>query len=128
MLIFIFEVSLISKLSPSPDWFIGIDSLDLCVDSKWVDSITIEVSIILQSWDLKKILEIILALLFKVDVIDAGTDNGFAFTSPNWPTEPQEMIRRMTSTYPNHPASSFFYPGIKKLPIIASFQFVKVIA
>ncbi len=37
------KVSLISKLVPSPDWFIGIDSLDLCVNSKWLDSISIEV-------------------------------------------------------------------------------------
>lgn len=28
---------------PSPDWFIGIDSFDLCVDGKWLDGITIEV-------------------------------------------------------------------------------------
>ena len=39
------KVSLISKLVPSPDWFIGIDSLDLCVNSKWLDSISIEVHI-----------------------------------------------------------------------------------
>lgn len=29
---------------PSPDWFIGIDSFDLCVNGNWLDSITIEVS------------------------------------------------------------------------------------
>ncbi len=27
--------------------------------------------------------------IFQVDPLDAGTDNGFTFTSPNWPTEPQ---------------------------------------
>ncbi|XP_046648077.1 spondin-1-like isoform X1 [Daphnia pulicaria] len=97
------RVSLISKLVPSPDWFIGIDSLDLCVNSKWLDSISIEVG-----------------------VVDAGTDNGFSFTSPNWPTEPQEMIRHLTTNFPNHPASAFFYPGVHKLPTMASFHFVKI--
>jgi len=97
------RVSLISKMVPSPDWFIGVDSFNLCVNGKWLDAITIE-----------------------VDTVDAGTDNGFTFTSPNWPTEPQGVIHRLTSSYPNHPASSFYYKDIKKLPIMASFQFIKV--
>jgi len=41
------QVSLMSRMIPSPDWFIGIDSFDLCVNGNWLDSITIEVSIIL---------------------------------------------------------------------------------
>jgi hypothetical protein len=61
-----------------------------------------------------------------VDTLDAGTDNGFTFTSPNWPTEPQGVVYRLTHNYPNHPASSFFYPAIKKLPTMATFQFIKV--
>ena len=34
-----------SRIVPSPDWFIGIDSFDLCVNGNWLDSITIEVSV-----------------------------------------------------------------------------------
>jgi len=30
---------------PSPDWFIGIDGFDLCINGKWLDRITIEVII-----------------------------------------------------------------------------------
>ncbi|XP_057380781.1 spondin-1-like [Daphnia carinata] len=97
------RVSLISKLVPSPDWFIGIDSLDLCANGKWLNGISIE-----------------------VDVVDAGTDNGFSFTSPNWASEPQENIRHLSSNFPNHPASAFFYPGVRKLPTIAVFQFFKI--
>ncbi|CAH1155035.1 unnamed protein product [Phaedon cochleariae] len=37
------KVSLMSRIVPSPDWFIGIDSFDLCVNGNWLDSITIEV-------------------------------------------------------------------------------------
>lgn len=97
------RVSLMSRIVPSPDWFIGIDSFDLCVNGNWLDSITIE-----------------------VDPVDAGTDNGFTFTAPNWPTEPQGLIYRVTSRYPAHPASSFYYPYMKQLPPIATFQFIKV--
>ncbi|CAH1374315.1 spondin-2 [Tenebrio molitor] len=97
------RVSLMSRIIPSPDWFIGIDSFDLCVNGNWLDSITIE-----------------------VDPIDAGTDNGFTFTAPNWPTEPQGEAYRITAHYPAHPAGSFFYPYLKRLPPIGTFQFIKV--
>jgi hypothetical protein len=56
--------------------------------------------------------------------MDAGTDNGFTFTSPNWPTTPAGVIFRITNDYPPHPASSFHYP--QSLPSIATFSFVKV--
>ncbi|XP_026284618.1 uncharacterized protein LOC113210724 [Frankliniella occidentalis] len=97
------RVSLMSRIVPSPDWFVGIDSFDLCVDGGWIDTITIE-----------------------VDPLDAGTDNGFTFTAPNWPTEPQGVVYRITSTHPQHPAGSFYYPFLKRLPAIATFQFIKV--
>lgn len=62
----------------------------------------------------------------ELDPLDAGTDNGFTFTAPNWPTEPQGIVYRMTSHYPAHPAGSFYYPQNKRLPPIATFQFIKV--
>lgn len=63
---------------------------------------------------------------FQVDPIDAGTDNGFTFTAPNWQTEPQGEAYRITAHYPAHPAGSFFYPYLKRLPPIGTFQFIKV--
>lgn len=75
----------------------------LCVGGSWMESVTVE-----------------------MDPLDAGTDNGFTFTAPNWPTEPQGVIYRITSRYPAHPAGSFFYPQSKRLPPIATFQFIKV--
>ena len=57
--------------------------------------------------------------------MDAGTDNGFTFTSPNWPTSPQAAIFRISHDYPAHPASSFNYPDKPSLPPIAKFTFVK---
>lgn len=62
----------------------------------------------------------------EMDPLDAGTDNGFTFTAPNWPTDPQGIIYRITSRYPAHPAGSFYYPQNKRLPPIATFQFIKV--
>jgi spondin-2 len=61
-----------------------------------------------------------------LDPVDAGTDNGFTFTAPNWATDPPGVVFRVTNTYPPHPAGSFHYPFLKRLPAIAFFQFVKV--
>ncbi len=57
--------------------------------------------------------------------MDAGTDNGFTFTSPNWPTTPPGLIFRVTNVYPSHPAGSFYYPERSSLPTIAAFTFRK---
>ena len=32
-----------SKLIPSPDWFVGLDSIDLCENGHFVETVTIEV-------------------------------------------------------------------------------------
>ena len=40
----IFQISVMTKLVPSPDWFIGLDSLDLCSQGSFVDSVITEVS------------------------------------------------------------------------------------
>jgi len=93
---------MISKLVPSPDWFVGLDSIDLCQDGQFIETISL-----------------------KVNPLDGGTDNGFTFTSPNWPTEPQGTIFEIKSDYPVHPAGSFHYPHLKELPTIATFTFIK---
>ncbi|MGH0129072.1 UNVERIFIED_CONTAM: hypothetical protein FKN15_015671 [Acipenser sinensis] len=84
------------KIIPSPDWFVGVDSLDLCDGGQWVQ----EVSLDLYPYD-------------------AGTDSGFTFSSPNYLTVPQENITQITSQNPNHPANSFYYPKLEKLPPLA---------
>ena len=83
--------------------FVCVSLVQLCVGGSWIDSVTVE-----------------------MDPLDGGTDNGFTFTAPNWPTDPQGIIYRITSRYPAHPAGSFFYPQNKRLPPIATFQFIKV--
>ena len=32
-------VSVTSMIAPSPDWFVGVDTLDLCDDSSWVNEV-----------------------------------------------------------------------------------------
>jgi len=92
------KVSVITKLVPSPDWFVGLDSIELCKDGQFIENLAI-----------------------KVDPLDGGTDNGFTFTSPNWPTEPQGGVFRISHNYPTHPAGSFHYPHLTQLPTLAQF-------
>ena len=104
---------------PSPDWFIGLDSLNLCQDNHFIDSITTEVFFLL-------LLILPNPIFFKAFPLDAGTDNGFTFTSPNWPTDPPGVIFQISSQYPTHPAGSFNYPHLDKLPTLAIIQITKV--
>ncbi len=68
------HLSITSMVAPSPDWFIGIDSLDLYENNEWKDNITINLK-----------------------VYDAGSDGGTRFTSGNLPLNNQEVITLLTS-------------------------------
>ncbi len=61
-------VSLVSMIAPSPDWFVGVDSLPLMQNGQWVDRI-----VTLPAWD-------------------AGTDMGMQFTSPDMDMVPSAPI------------------------------------
>ena len=58
--------------------------------------------------------------------LDGGTDNGFTFTSPNWATQPADEVFTITSTYPAHPAGSFNYPHLARLPTLAVYSLTKL--
>lgn len=96
-------VSTMMKIIPSPDWFVGLDSIDLCRGGGWLDKIT-----------------------FDLGPVDAGTDKGFTFTSPNWQDVPQKPVSVITSSEPSHPANSFFYPEKESLPRLATITFSRV--
>jgi hypothetical protein len=72
-------VTLVSMIAPSPDWFVGVDSLNLFEDGSFVD----EKTMVLYAYD-------------------AGTDSGTTYTSPNDPTDPPVPIFKIEG-YP------FFY-------------------
>ncbi|KAL4709597.1 hypothetical protein ACJJTC_007328 [Scirpophaga incertulas] len=96
-------LSLICHLIPSPDWFIGVDSVDLCVDFSWVDQITLD-----------------------LDPLDAGAASGLTFTAPRWETVPPEPVTKHQPKNPNHPSAGFYYPELRELPNIAKLQITKI--
>ena len=97
------KVSVISRLVPSPDWFVGLSGLELCKGGKWIEE-SVE----------------------DLGPYDAGTDRGFTFTAPNWPENPPKPISKITSQFPDHPANGFYYPDLDKLPTIARIYIKRV--
>ncbi|XP_016083786.1 spondin-2 [Ornithorhynchus anatinus] len=96
-------VSFVVKIIPSPDWFVGVDSLNLCEGNQWKEQVTLDLY-----------------------PYDAGTDSGFTFSSPNFATIPQDTVTEITSSSPSHPANSFYYPKLKSLPPIARVTLFKL--
>jgi hypothetical protein len=68
------QVTLVSMLAPSPDWFVGVSGLSLVESGDWVA----EKVVVLQPWD-------------------AGTDSGATFTSADVRTAPFEPIQLIRS-------------------------------
>jgi len=66
------EVSIVSMVAPSPDWFVGVSSVRLADGKNWVASRVIELY-----------------------PYDAGTDSGTTFEAPNQPTTPPVLIRKI---------------------------------
>ncbi|XP_071452758.1 spondin-1 isoform X2 [Hetaerina americana] len=89
-------MSLVSMLDPSPDWIVGVSGLELCLrNCSWVESKVLN----LYPWD-------------------AGTDDGITYISPDSPTQPQDAIRRITSSFPNDKRSPFYDPtGAEMKPL-----------
>lgn len=67
------RVSLVSMVAPSPDWFVGVQGIDLFAGDVWA----VEVAVDLYPWD-------------------AGTDGGGTYTSPNFDMVPQDPISELT--------------------------------
>jgi hypothetical protein len=71
-------VSLVSMVAPSPDWFVGVDSLSLVERGDWVA----EKQATLYPWD-------------------AGTDSGVTYAAADLVTQPRGVIHRLEG----HPVS-----------------------
>jgi Spondin_N len=67
-------VTLVSMVAPSPDWFVGVSSLPLFQDGRWVESRRVD----LVPWD-------------------AGTDSGSTFTAPDLVTTPPQAVSRIVT-------------------------------
>lgn len=68
------QLTLVSMIAPSPDWFVGVHGLDLIQNGAWVDNLTVDLY-----------------------AYDAGTDSGVTYTSANQPTNPAQPIARVTT-------------------------------
>jgi spondin-1 len=90
-------VSLVSMIYPSPDWFVGVSGLELCLSNG--------------SWVEQKILNLY--------PYDAGTDSGPTYISPDQPTIPKEAIKRIKPNQPNDPRSPFHDPDNKEMKPLA---------
>lgn len=67
------QVSFVVRIVPSPDWFVGVDSLDLCDGDRWREQAALDLY-----------------------PYDAGTDSGFTFSSPNFATIPQDTVTEVS--------------------------------
>lgn len=66
-------VTLVAMIAPSPDWFVGVEGLDLRPGGQWASQITVD----LYAWD-------------------AGTDSGQGYSSGDSPTNPPVPIFAIT--------------------------------
>ncbi|GAU98091.1 hypothetical protein RvY_09282-2 [Ramazzottius varieornatus] len=97
-------LSLASMFGPSPDWLVGIDSLNLCLKNcSWTDRKEID--------------------LFP---FDAGTDSGVTYMAENSPTNPRERIHNITSRYPKNPSSPFYDPMGKPMTPLAKLVITRM--
>jgi hypothetical protein len=62
-------VTLVTMVAPSPDWFVGVTSLELFRNGQWVDEVRVDLS-----------------------AHDAGTDSGPTYRSPDQATIPRQPI------------------------------------
>ncbi|XP_014208729.1 spondin-1-like isoform X2 [Copidosoma floridanum] len=71
-------VSLVARIDPSPDWFVGVHSMELCrPDCTWLGS-----------------------KVFNLYAFDAGVRNGMLYEDLDGLTEPREVIQRLNMTWP----------------------------
>ena len=85
-----------TKIVPSPDWFVGLSSVELCNNGGFIKSHVEEVCLSLMRL---KSAKTTLTNAIKAFPLDAGTDNGFTFTSPNWETEPRGEVFQITNRF-----------------------------
>ncbi len=68
-------VSLVSMIAPSPDWFVGVDSLNMRQNNQWREQFSIELK-----------------------AYDAGSDSGTNYTSADASTNPPDPITEIISS------------------------------
>ena len=81
-------LSFVSKLSPSPDWMVGVSMMEMCqTNCTWMN----RQDILLYPWDI-------------------GVDSGVTYQSEGRPTTPLQAVQRITSQHPQDENSPFYRP------------------
>lgn len=91
-------LTLVTMVAPSPDWFVGVNGLDLYDGGTWADGLVVD----LFAWD-------------------AGTDSGSSFTSGNQDTNPQQPIALLDNPLASLPALGSFTFTLLAVPEPSAF-------
>ncbi|CAG9820006.1 unnamed protein product [Phaedon cochleariae] len=95
-------VSLVSKITPSPDWIVGVSDFELCMsDCTWAEYYS-----------------------FNLYPIDVGTDDGIEYSSSR-PIRRQKEITSITPNNPNDPRSPFYNEDGEPINPIAKLHFTR---
>ncbi|CAH1113577.1 unnamed protein product [Psylliodes chrysocephalus] len=96
-------VSLVSKITPSPDWFVGVANFELCKsDCTWAESYT-----------------------YNLYPLDAGTDDGLGYLSSEPLHFSHKVIMPITQNNPNNPQSPFYDEDGNPMNPIAKIHFIR---
>jgi hypothetical protein len=68
-------VTVLSKIKPSPDWFVGANNVQLYVNGAWLDTLSVNIV-----------------------AYDAGTDMGTSFESADQPNNPAQPVSIITTS------------------------------
>ena len=79
------DVVTVSKVLPSPDWVVGVDSLSLCQGSSWLAQLQLD-----------------------LHLADLGLLAGVSYQSPVQLETPARPVERITSNFPDDENSPFF--------------------
>ncbi|XP_057653366.1 spondin-1-like [Diorhabda carinulata] len=97
------QVSIATKIIPSPDWFVGVSNFELCQsDCTWIESYTLNLY-----------------------PIDAGIDDGIGYMSSRPLLYNQKPIMPITPNHPNDPRSPFFSEDGSPMNPIAKIHFTR---
>ena len=78
-------VTLVTMVAPSPDWFVGVNGLELYQNNQWRNNVVVELL-----------------------PYDAGTDSGVTFNSANLVTAPHEPIAYLGAPFTGSPPMGIF--------------------
>uniref|UniRef100_A0A6P7GNG6 Spondin-1 n=1 Tax=Diabrotica virgifera virgifera TaxID=50390 RepID=A0A6P7GNG6_DIAVI len=96
-------VSLASKITPSPDWFVGVANFELCQsDCTWAESYS-----------------------YNLYPMDAGTDDGIGYMTSDPLRFSRKLIMPITPNNPNDPRSPFYDEDGTPMNPIAKLHFTR---